>query len=81
MSLDQLTPTERRLYDMLSDGEPHTKEELQTCMSDTLTGQQVMQVHLVNMRPKIRSRGLGVLTQTIKGKLHYRMVQFISRST
>lgn len=80
MSLDQLTATERRLYDLFSDGEPHTKDELLGCMSDNLTGTATMQVHLTNLRPKIRDRGLGILTQFIRGKVHYRMVQFICKS-
>jgi len=80
MTVEKLTATERRLFQMFSDGEPHTKAELITCLNDELADCHAMQLHLTRMRPKIREQGLLVVTQYISGRVHYRMVRAINVS-
>lgn len=48
-----LTPTEKRIYALLQDGERHTKEELRAVLLDEFTSVKVVPQHVRNMRPKL----------------------------
>ena len=55
-----LTPTERRMYDLLSDGKPHSIKELLGCLWDELSGTGSVAVHLCRLRKKLRPKGKDV---------------------
>jgi DNA-binding response OmpR family regulator len=49
-----LTPTERRLLALLSDGCPHRREELLACLYDDYSPSVLtLNVHLCNLRKKL----------------------------
>ena len=74
----KLTPTQQRLMDVLQDGKPHTKEELLAVMIDPLTDVRVMQIHLSNLRKRLRPNGLDVFSVSTKGWEHrYRLVRLV----
>lgn len=51
------TPTEQRIIDLLSDGQPHHRSELMGCLSDDLAKDGNFGAHLTAIRKK-----LGTLT-------------------
>ena len=68
-----LTPTEKRLYAMLQDGERHGREELRACLFDEYANVKVVTQHIRNMRPKLPEGKLIVCE--IKGRaVFYRLV-------
>jgi DNA-binding CsgD family transcriptional regulator len=67
-----LTPTEERMYSVLSDNLPHTKAELFTCLGDSFDDPKTVNVHLSRLRKK-----LEVMLMTIEyGQSSYRLTQF-----
>lgn len=74
----RLTPTQDRLYRLLSDGYPHSREELlREALDDDLATAANLAPHISNLRKKIRSSGLGIFLQLISGRIHYCMVRFL----
>jgi hypothetical protein len=72
-----LTATEQKIYDVLSDGLPHTVEELHGMLPDDLAGVSALRKHLSSIRDKIPPH-LLVLTQFIKRKMYYRLARSIT---
>lgn len=59
-----LTPTEQRLFDLLSDGGPHTKDQLVKVVdADGLVEWGSVKVHISNIRVKIRAGGLEIVSR------------------
>ena len=48
------TRTELALLRVLSDGMPHTKEELAKCLWDDLASMRAIPAHMCNIRKKLR---------------------------
>lgn len=57
-----LSPTQRRIMNLLSDGLPHTLTELRTCLSDMATGNEALLAYVSNLRKIIRPLGYGILS-------------------
>ncbi len=74
----KLTPTERRLYDLLADGLPHTYEEVRGCVADELTERKNVNLHLFKLRQKIGDRGLDVVARGQNGTTTWRMVRYLN---
>lgn len=55
-----LTPTERRMYELLSDGRPHSFKELFGCLDDELSGPCNLRVHVSRLRAKLKLGGEAV---------------------
>lgn len=72
------TPTQRKMLAVLSDGLPHSKAELHSCLHDDLGAVENIQIHLTNIRKRIRPKGEDILTQFIDRRLHYRLVRLIA---
>jgi hypothetical protein len=49
-----LTRTQQRMMDLLSDGRYHSRQGLHTCISDELTNGHSVSVHLAYLRRKLR---------------------------
>lgn len=78
MDINKLTPTQRRLFDVLADGQPHTLQELHQCL-DHLTGVRTVSVHLTAMRKVLRPAGLDVFSRTVRGhEATYHLVRLLA---
>lgn len=71
-----LTPVERRMFELLSDGMDHTKEELHVCLSDDLARLVAVRQHLTNLRRKLPD-GVDIvcIASSSLGPARYRMVR------
>jgi DNA-binding response OmpR family regulator len=67
----KLTPTERRLYEHLADGEPHHRTELMKLLNDELTTETTLFVHLYKLRLKLKTIGEDVISQIGKRRQVY----------
>lgn len=59
-SLYDLTPTERRICDVLGDRLPHSAEELKACLDDELAGPTAVPFHISQLRDKLQEHGLDI---------------------
>ena len=76
----RFSPTQRRILKLLSDGEPHRREELLRCIDEetdpkkfTADGRN-LQKHLCLIREKIRPRGHDIVCQLLHRAIHYRHI-------
>ncbi len=76
----RLTPTEQKLLAILGDGLLHPREELHTCLPDELGGENNLQVHICNMRKKLRPAGQSIACEMLEGRANYHLVRLIRRS-
>ena len=56
----ELTKTERRLYELLGDGELHLIKELLLAI-DEFAQLSTLRMHMSNLRTKLKSRSLGTV--------------------
>lgn len=77
-SLFKLTPSQKILYDILKDGEPHSISELRPCLWDEMSEDIVVQVKISTLRKKIRPHGLTILS--IKART-YQMFAYVKSMT
>lgn len=70
---DNLTPTQLRIYQLLSDGERHTKPEIHACLDDELSGVSGVRVHIKNLRDKLPPDRI-ILCECASLTIYYRMV-------
>ena len=78
MSNNGFTPTQQRMLAVLSDGLPHTVEELLSCIDDTLASKQNVQHHVSDARKVLRPRGQDVICEWVRRRRLYRWVRLIS---
>lgn len=74
---ERFTPVQRRMLAVLSDGEPHSRQELHGCLADDLGALSNIRWHLMQLRKKLRVKGQDVLIEYRERKMHYRMVRLI----
>ncbi len=67
LDLTTLTPTQRRLWEILKDGEPHTKDELWKCIGDETSVSSNLANHISMLREKLKRHGLQVAYVTTRG--------------
>lgn len=77
----RLTPTQQRLYDLLLDGYPHSRDELISLLDDEFNErpEDCVYAHLSNMRKQLGPHGQDIVTRGINGKSTYRLVRHITR--
>lgn len=73
LDLSEFTQTHMAILKLLSDGQLHTREELQGCLPDALSTS--INVHLVNMRKALRPQGQTIHCVVRQRKLFYCWVQ------
>lgn len=71
------TPTQRRIMDILSDGMPHPKEEIQETFYDPMAVSGAVRTHISYLRKKIEPTGFGILIEYVNHGICYRLVQFV----
>ena len=65
----KITPTQRRILAVLSDGEPHSREELIACMPDSegiegdygTSAYNCLRMHISNLRKHLALKGQDVV--------------------
>lgn len=73
------TPTQQRILDVLSDGLPHTPEELHGCLDDELGDIENIRPHLTAIRKQIRPFGADILCVIHNRTAHYQHVRLLAR--
>jgi len=74
---DKLTPTQRRMLDLLSDGKPHKKAELKNLLSDELSKVNTIQYHISLLRSHVRERGQEIVCDLNGLSVRYRLVELV----
>lgn len=66
-----LRPTERKILELLSDGEPHSKAELRACIEDELAADGALHWWISRVR-KALPNGHIIVCEFRNRKIHYR---------
>lgn len=74
----KLTPTERKILDVLSDGLPHTRAEVHACLPDELGDMSNVWVHISNLRGKLRATGRDVACVYRNRRRHYQLFRLLA---
>lgn len=53
MTDNGFTPTQQAILKVLSDGEPHSKEDLRLALGDEMASMKTVRVHLSHIRKKL----------------------------
>jgi DNA-binding response OmpR family regulator len=77
MAGDHFTPTEQRFLALLSDGLPHDRRELHSLLWDEYSELSAIQVHLSNIRKRLRPRGEDIICELHARTIKYRWVRLI----
>ena len=72
---DGWTPTQRRMLEVLSDGLPHTKEELHACCGPSCV--KNVRMHLSILRKKLRHKGQDIVCRFDKRVIKYQHVRLL----
>ena len=72
------TPTQRRLLDVLSDGEVHDRDELVACLEDGLSVWRNVNPHLIAIRKKLRPNRQDIICQVLNRRFVYRLIGLIT---
>ena len=72
------TPTQRRLLDVLSDGEVHDRDELVKCIGDELAVWKNVPPHLTAIRKKLRLNRQDIICQVVNRRFKYRLVGLVN---
>ena len=73
------TPTQKRMVELLNDGEQHHMNELKRCLFDNAQGSAAnVNCHLTAIRKKLRPIGRDVLCQFIEGESWFRQVRLLA---
>lgn len=67
----QWTPIQTKMLQVLSDGKPHRKAELQACLNDELAP---IATHIMHIRRKLRQVGHDIVCEVAYCKAYYRRV-------
>ena len=54
--MNALTPTQQAIYDILSDGKLHRREELHACLPDELGAPSNVRPHICNLRKRLNGQ-------------------------
>ncbi len=73
------TPTQTRMLEVLSDGEPHSRQELHACLYDNDPQASLSNInnHITAIRAKIKPLGESILCVLVARQPHYRHVKLL----
>lgn len=72
------TPTEEAILNVLSDGMPHTREELHTCLPDPLSAISAIQPHISHLRSKLVPIGHDIVCEFRDRQYMYRWIRLLT---
>ncbi len=75
----EFTPTQSRIYKILCDGLPHSREELWRVIEDDLAVMGIVRAHVCKMRPRLRARGMDVMSSFVNNTMYYRVYRLPPR--
>jgi hypothetical protein len=78
--MPRYTETEQKIVDSLSDGYPHSKQDLRQYLPDEIgaaEGRSNLNQHISNIRKKMRPTGRDILCVRARGQVCYRQVLLI----
>lgn len=71
----KLTPTQRKIMDLLNDGEPHVRADLLACLWDELGSLGTVRVHVHHLRKLLKPLDRDIVTRMIGRTLYYQQVR------
>lgn len=74
---DGLTVKERMLR-LLSDGLPHTRQELHSCLNDDLGALSNIRAHISSIRQTLRRRGEDIVCELVTRRICYRHIRLLA---
>lgn len=69
-----LTPTERKMWTLLSDNKAHTREEMHACLWDESSDINSIRIHVSRLRPKVKEIGFEIIVQLVGFQRFYRRI-------
>jgi len=72
------TKTQARIVDLLSDGVPHSREELHACLDDDLARLTAAKRHLVEIRKHLRPQGQDIICVLQNRRIMYQWVRLLA---
>ena len=69
----EVTPTQRRMLDLLADGEAHPLRDLHACLSDTLGARTNLGAHVTALRKKLWPLGWDLISERHLCGTYYRL--------
>jgi hypothetical protein len=77
----RFTPTQQRMIDVLSDGMPHTREELHKCLWDEEGALGNIKMHISLIRKVLQPVGQDIVCCLVRGTIQYRHIRRIYPSS
>lgn len=68
------TPTQRRMMDLLKDGERHTRHDLLQTLGDEFLELPDMKHHLKELRRRLKDRGQLIVCELYYRQICYRLI-------
>lgn len=78
IELSDLTPTEAKMWAVLSDNRAHTREEMHACLWDEEGSLNNIQMHVSRLRPKVARIGFEIIVQLRGFQRLYRRIPLVS---
>lgn len=69
-----VTPTQKKMLEVLADGLPHADLELHACLPDDLGAMSNIRAHLAALRKALRPKGQDVSCERLGGRTYYKHV-------
>lgn len=76
-NINGFTDTQQRLFDVVSDGLPHPRDELLKAMNDSEATYRNVSWHLVDLRKYLRPKGLDIICELRNRGIYYRYVRLM----
>lgn len=71
------SPTQVKILQLLSDGKPHTREEIHALLIDELCQIEMVSVHISRIRKHLRPKGEEIICELANRRIHYRHVRLL----
>lgn len=72
-----LSPTQRKILEVLGDGKAHTADELKDCIADPLADYSNVKPHLSHLRITLRKQDEDILCVWIRRQRLYQWVRLL----
>lgn len=73
----RLSPTQRKMLEVLADGLPHSREDLHACLWDRDGALSNIRAHISALRKHLREHGENIVCELHKRTIHYRHVRLL----
>jgi DNA-binding winged helix-turn-helix (wHTH) protein len=73
----KLSPVQRKMLEVLADGERHKRSDLHACLWDDKGPLSNVHAHISAIRKHLQHRGESIVCELYNGTLHYRHVRLL----